>query len=752
MSVYRRKKNNFLLESLLPEMEGKQDQYPAYKRIFDEDHTRSLSLISALYIYTGTPPHGYGTQAPKVAVTVNRAEEYNRKKERRTKNIGGVEIARLNWEKTDGPFPHDMVHGNYITSFVRGCVENFLIKHCTLVDSAVNQTMQEITMSNSDILTRGRQTFCPFQEQSVTAAQAYENAYNFFEMNGVQDCHSLIGWVKATMECFEKEQLTNMKVIEVPVKETKYDPITKQRTTITKKKLMAKVVTTGNVGETRERMREIVCRFASYIKHKEKGKKDRRAIASGTMFMRAFLHIMEMNSLQLSEHLPGSTISIGGEEKKAKITNNLEECMLSNGIASHICQGTEDATKWNECLSPGIFALLHYYLYNTETRLKLGLPKPSEYAVLFSKLCLVGHLFQAWKEIQLGPGVMVENDTNYSRLEWKREHLQSMNTETKEWFTKLESRLSKCSRFVKASPGMLMGMLNAVSTIVGLLPGNMNSEGNRMRVICMRSSDDSTTKYLADNPEDNKRCVILNKQNLSLAGINLSPDKTFFFPENIGEYTSWYFYSKFVSQYGTEVPSIRPQGKNPSDDLYFIAKSTSTAIQTLTINHMGASIRLRLGISACKRLWRMKDTGTNQRHGVSLEVQLIEDGGKNLWNCVNCHLNEIAMKRRLVTTEEEKDYLNRIMNPDSPFVEEPEEEMTFSKEHGKLIMDVVEAPRNVFTYTKRSNRTFREEKKKAQAEKEKSNAAVLKVIQLLDPTVYLEYPKSSCSLGLPILK
>jgi hypothetical protein len=80
---------------------------------------------------------------------------------------------------------------------------------------------------------------------------------------------------------------------------------------------------------------------------------------------------------------------------------------------------------------------------------------------------------QAWKEIQLGPGVMVENKDSYSRIEWKLEHRESMNEETKEWFDKLSPRLSTCGRFVRASPGMLMGMLNAVSTIVGLLPGNM---------------------------------------------------------------------------------------------------------------------------------------------------------------------------------------------------------------------------------------------------------------------------------------
>lgn len=59
-----------------------------------------------------------------------------------------------------------------------------------------------------------------------------------------------------------------------------------------------------------------------------------------------------------------------------------------------------------------------------------------------------------------------------------------------------------------------------------------------MSVICMMfviSSDDSTTMYLAGNPEDNKRYVIMTRQNFSLAGINIRPDKTFFFTENIGE-------------------------------------------------------------------------------------------------------------------------------------------------------------------------------------------------------------------------
>lgn len=95
----RKKKNSLIMETLLPDSMETTKFDTIYKRVFEEKQTRSLSMISALYIYTGTPPHGYGTQAPKVAVTVNRAEEYSRKNKYRTVNIGGIEVARLNWER-----------------------------------------------------------------------------------------------------------------------------------------------------------------------------------------------------------------------------------------------------------------------------------------------------------------------------------------------------------------------------------------------------------------------------------------------------------------------------------------------------------------------------------------------------------------------------------------------------------------------------------------------------------------------------
>lgn len=83
--------------------------------------------------------------------------------------------------------------------------------------------------------------------------------------------------------------------------------------------------------------------------------------------------------MDLGKNLEGSTISIGGEEKKAKITNDFLSSFLINGdIPVHVSQGTEDATKWNECLSPESFALMHRFLFDPTIRAKLNVPARNE--------------------------------------------------------------------------------------------------------------------------------------------------------------------------------------------------------------------------------------------------------------------------------------------------------------------------------------------------------------------------------------
>lgn len=105
-------------------------------------------------------------------------------------------------------------------------------------------------------------------------------------------------------------------------------------------------------------------------------------------------------------------------------------------------------------------------------------------------------------------------------------------------------------------------------------------------------------------------------KNMGLAGINLSQDKSFFFREGFGEYTSWYMEDKFVSQFGVETSALRPQGRNPNDDIYAIAKGTATSISTLNINPLGASARLKIGVDNVRRLWKI-NRNPDKREGIS---------------------------------------------------------------------------------------------------------------------------------------
>lgn len=152
-------------------------------------------------------------------------------------------------------------------------------------------------------------------------------------------------------------------------------------------------------------------------------------------------------------------------------------------------------------------------------------------------------------------------------------------------------------------------------------------------------------------------------------------------------------------------------------------------------------------MKSIKDVWRLPIEGSNPRQNVSLFVQMIEDGGSNLWNCVNCHLNQYAMKERMIKTEEEKKYLLRIINPDNPFSGEVEEEMIYSKEKGTLDLEKVETPRTIFNSVKRWNRTFKGNMKETQADKEKMYSKMLKIVNMAVPSTLISFPRSAAVIS-----
>lgn len=295
-------------------------------------------------------------------------------------------------------------------------------------------------------------------------------------------------------------------------------------------------------------------------------------------------------------------ISIG--EKRRKMISEMSAGTM--GYQNEISlQATQDATKWNECLNPSTFAMMHWYLFDDQIRDQLSLPRASEQGKLFSQIACAGNLLMAIKMITLGEGVLVSNEKEYSRLKWERENTPMMNENTKKWFEKIE-RYRYGENYVLSSSGMLMGMLNAASTTMGLIPVMFGIDPGKAKVTTLRSSDDSMSLFVAIDTQELLKAIEIDRRALKMVGINTSVEKTWFFRKNYGEFTSWYCDETFLSQYGVETSTLRPQGKNPYDDCHTIAKSTAVGLQQMSLNHMGADCKIRVGIDNVRRLYKIK--------------------------------------------------------------------------------------------------------------------------------------------------
>nr|QPL15381.1 polymerase PB1 [Hymenopteran orthomyxo-related virus OKIAV174] len=731
---YNEMDNSLLVSALVKK--NKQHQYNLYCETPIDQLTNNLGMISGLYIYTNTPPHGYGSQGPKVAETVKRAYSYNLKKSNKVIKIGPYFVERLNWEEEDGPFPMEETHGNFLAKETKNMAIKFLKENCASIDSCVNKVMEKIAHSNSDVLTKGRQTLDSFTNQSVTASVAYKRMYDFYQYEFNCGTMSCLEWIRNFFLTLSKESIHVDYIKEVKYTKTKYDKNLKIRVEkeIIKTKLSKKTL---RKEEVRPYMMDFSRSFASYLKHKERGKLNRRAIASANVVLRMFLYIIEEFHLELGKYIQGSTISVGGEEKKAKIINNLGDLGMQYMSTIIEIQGTEDATKWNECLSPAAFAIMHKVFFDSAIRDKFNLSKVSEYGNLFQEIAISGHFLMAIKRIQMGVGPIAFSNNFYNRLDWEKTPIERFNKETQNWLGDIREHIK--DGYLTASPGMLMGMLNAGSTTYGLMASGYGLNRKYQQTKTLRSSDDSTTLYIADNPENLLKCVEINRRSLAALGINLSLEKTFFYEKFYSEYTSWYQDQGFVSQFGVETSAIRPQGNNPPDDFYGVAKGTATGLSTLTLNHIGATARLILGLDGVRRIWRIR-RDENKREGINSKVIVLSDGGTNLWDSCNCHLEEISLREREAITIEDKNYLQKICNPKNPFSPEPIQEVTYSKDTGRLTTTEIETPRTIFHFMKRSNRTVKNSIKENIFKNEKINSEISKIVKTVIPTTLIKYP------------
>uniref|UniRef100_A0AAT9JFP7 RNA-directed RNA polymerase catalytic subunit n=1 Tax=Cryptocercus meridianus orthomyxovirus 1 TaxID=3133492 RepID=A0AAT9JFP7_9ORTO len=618
--------------------------------------------------------------------------------------------------------------------------KRFFVNNFHQIAETVENVMESAISINSDVLTKGKQTWDPINERSVPSPQAYSEMVEMLSKNGSLNHHTLVGLIKCLFESMNKNVFIGTKIFN----ETKKNVVKKKGKRLNTSKRIIKVRRKQyNGDEPFYYILDLIRSFCGYNKSGERAHLKRRAIASPSIGMRAFLYIVEDFHLKLGKKIEGSTISIGGDEKKMKIIGTMNSAKV-DPHSKVILQSTQDATKWNECLSPSGFGMMSMTFFNDEVREELGLRKMNENEKAFGKICLSSHFLLSLKRIYLGSGPQGVSNGIHGEIEVLPHNLDKFNTFNKQWISKL-LEYKEDGNYLRASSGMLMGMHNAASTTLGLLSVGYNLPPNS-GIYTLRSSDDSMTLYSA--PNNIIMANVIDNEDLCLqkCGINLSKKKTFIFKYGYGEYTSWYQDGRMVSQYGPETTTLRPGGNNPPDDFNSLARTTASSLLKLETNDIGAEAKIRIGVLNIRSLYRIK-LKYEGRAGIHFRRLLLSDGGANPWNSSNCHLEESCIKEFGDLTCEEEKYFLKVRNPENPFSAEPREEIMWSKDSGTLTMDYVETPRTIFHFIKRTNRAITNINGPTHADDERANSEALKLLTMADVSTLIKVPSGSHTMS-----
>nr|QGA70921.1 RNA-dependent RNA polymerase [Wuhan Mosquito Virus 4] len=698
-----------------------------------------LNSISALYQYTNPPPMGYGTPAPKVVETVLRAYGMNKnEEEKKFISIDGYRISNTVWVSDDKEFPWYEPASNFSAPDFHRAARAFLFKNQKLITKVVENEMTIMVTQNSDILTRGKQTYCPLIESSMPCPRAYKNMLAFFTKNGSPPNLTLIQLISEFFRILGMREVVGKRV-ENQLKQYTRNTLKGTRKAWKLRKVIKRHTYKGD--DAFHYVLGLARSFCTYLKHSERAHLQRRAIASPNIVKRAFLHIIEKVHLALGEELEGSTISIGGERKKDKIVSTMNK-LATNDAVFLKKQATEDATKWNETLSASLFGMMHETFFDPGVREELDLSPPTTLETLFGRICRAAHFILSLKRVTLGPGLQGRSDLFHGHIPFTREGLNQVNSANKAWFSEmLPFREGNC--YLQASPGMLMGMMNAASTTVGLVSVNYYHQ-TESTMKTLRSSDDSMTIHAGSSMEDLRRNIDLQYCELKISAVSLSPKKTLVFANRYGEYTSWFQDGKLVSQFGPETTTLRPAGQNPHDDAYLAAKGTSISLLNCSSNPIGSEVKLALGIYNVRALYRIQPCPENDHLGP--KVRVISDGGYNPWDVGNCHLEETSLKKHFAP-ESTHGYYLRIRNPENPFISQAEESTYYDRETGTLQVGMLDNPKTVFSFIKRGNRASVQRAAGSNAESEVAAQQALDVITSLDYSTTLITPKEATPSG-----
>ena len=100
-------------------------------------------------------------------------------------------------------------------------------------------------------------------------------------------------------------------------------------------------------------------------------------------------------------------------------------------------------------------------------------------------------------------------------------------------------------------------------------------------------------------------------------------------------------------------------------------------------------------------------------------------------------IDESTLRFDEAQSQEEKEYIYQVLNPNNPFSAAAEEQIMYSKDLGTMITSENETPRNLFTFIRRSNRSINNLTSLTEANKEKANKSAYEIATTADPSLFL---------------
>nr|AVM87629.1 PB1 [Wuhan asiatic toad influenza virus] len=617
-------------------------------------------VVSMTYPYTGCPPYSHGSGTGYSLETCDRTLKYSKDGEKSTSGVTGCHLIQpcgVLKLQTEDPTPYS---NPYVVLEALNTMEE---AKPTIFSEATEKLQYWLRKENVGKVAEGRQTFDMTTQTNNPAATALNTAVRMFKESGEPTCDN--GPLVEMSDCFSRLLDRNEDyVYKYWGLQTKRRKVDIKGTKITKR-IVIKVKKTMNRREFLRRSLTI----NTMTKDAERGKLKRRAIATPGVPIRLFVPAVEELARSVCSELEQSGLPVGGEEKKAKLGKTVQTILskcYQDGISYTI---TADNTKWNETQSPSLFMMMCL-------RMTRGAPEWIRDYV--SVACTLFH----HKMVKLGPGIGMENELMGTQGRCKVEEIrgrkEQLNEKTKKMFENIEEYIGE-DGLCSLSPGMLMGMFNMMSTVLGvcsLIQGQsrwlnvheFNWDG-------LQSSDDSVVFFNARTEEGIENGMRMYYNLNKLMGMNMSTKKSYANITGTFEFTSNHYRHGFQDNLAMEIPSFVAAGVNPTTDVQIGCQliknsmvrgemSIGTAVVALKcmiadlrgtyMCHRGDSGVKGAKMTIIKELWEK----TSNKAGL-----LLADGGPNLYTLSTLHIPEPMLKWSLM----DEDYKRRVFNPKNPF-------------------------------------------------------------------------------------